>query len=153
MKFGLTEKKAEQLTSSGKFDGTVRGLRDWIARDEGWHRQIKGFGPMWADKVSDALNAYYQANPLPENPETADAEPESVSHKSGSGSPTSHKPANDTDDVSATYSREELEMAFAGGVDAAMEERSVGSNPHPRGTALWSEWDRGWQETNNTPME
>ena len=64
---GLSEKKIEALVNCGKFDGTVVGLRDWIAKAELWHRDVKGLGPAGADKVIDALNGYYQKHPITTN--------------------------------------------------------------------------------------
>lgn len=63
---GLTEKKIDSLQAAadaGRFDGTVRGLRDWIAKSDLWYRDVKGCGASGADKITDALTKYATANP------------------------------------------------------------------------------------------
>lgn len=76
-KFGLKAKKVEALRAAadaGRFNGTVRGLRDWIAKSDLWHRDVKGCGPTGADKIGDALTAYMKANPIADEPMTKEDE-------------------------------------------------------------------------------
>jgi ribosome modulation factor len=76
-KFGMTEKKLEALRAAadgGRFDGTIKGLRDWIAKYDLWYRDVKGCGTSGADKISDALTKYVAANPMIEEPLTAEDE-------------------------------------------------------------------------------
>ena len=47
-KHGLKPAKVEALRAAaeaGKFGGDVAGLRDWIAKYDLWHRDVKGCGP------------------------------------------------------------------------------------------------------------
>ncbi len=63
---GLTTKQTEKVEAAllaQKREGTVRGLRDWNKADDLWMTKIKGIGKETIDKVSDALNSYYRANP------------------------------------------------------------------------------------------
>lgn len=74
---GLKPAKVEALRAAadaGKFGGDVVGLRDWIAKYDLWHRDVKGCGPKGADAVIDALTSYITANPMAEEPLTAEDE-------------------------------------------------------------------------------
>ena len=74
---GLTGKKCESLreaADAGRFNGTIAGLRDWIAKSDLWYRDVKGCGASGSEKIGDALMAYQRANPEPEKPMTAEDE-------------------------------------------------------------------------------
>ena len=74
---GLKPAKVEALRAAadaGNFNGTIRGLRDWIAASDLWHRNVKGCGPTGADKIGDALTSYMLANPMADEPMTAEDE-------------------------------------------------------------------------------
>lgn len=73
--FGLKLAKVEALraaSDAGRFNGTIKGLRDWIAKSDLWHRDVKGCGPTGADKISDALTAYMTKHPVADEPMTAE---------------------------------------------------------------------------------
>lgn len=76
-KHGLKPAKVEALRAAadkGKFDGNVVGLRDWIAKYDLWHRDVKGCGPKGADAIIDALTSYVAANPMADQPLTPEDE-------------------------------------------------------------------------------
>lgn len=76
-KHGLKPAKVEALRAAadaGKFGGDVVGLRDWIAKYDLWHRDVKGCGPKGADAITDALTSYVAANPMEEQPLTPEDE-------------------------------------------------------------------------------
>ena len=80
-KHGLTEAKVEALRAAsdkGKFDGTIAGLRDWIAKFDLWYRDVKGCGATGASKIGEALTSYVNANPVAEEPMTPEQERLSV---------------------------------------------------------------------------
>ena len=60
---GLSETICEKLLQKCE---TIADLRDLIASDDWWHKRIKGICPQKIDAITDALNCYYQANPVEE---------------------------------------------------------------------------------------
>ena len=160
-KHGMTEKKLESLRAaadSGRFDGTIKGLRDWIAKYALWYRDVKGCGETGANKISDALTSYVAANPMPDEPMTADdikrseAAAEFLGHTDTSPvRPTASSGVDDTetDDVTPAISRDDiaLEQAYALGHAAGEACQSCSNNPFPdRGSPQAKEWHRGWDE-------
>lgn len=145
-KHGLKEKKVESLreaASKGHFNGTVRGLRDWIAKYDLWYREVKSCGPTGADKITDALTAYVAANPVADKPMTAedDARSEAAAEFLGHTKPELSQP-----DDSAEFDTPEEKAAYSDGCLSGAAGEEVSSNPHKRGTGLWRAWDKGWQK-------
>lgn len=144
-KHGLKEKKVESLreaASKGHFNGTVRGLRDWIAKYDLWYREVKSCGPTGADKITDALTSYVAANPVADKPMTAEDDARSEAAAEFLGHTKLIPPQSDD---SADFTPEER-AAYSDGCLAGAAGEEVSSNPHKRGTGLWQAWDNGWQK-------
>lgn len=62
-------------------------------------------------------------------------------------SPTTGPSTLASDQVPASYIPAAFDACYAEGKRFAEAGAKAIENPHPRGTALWASWDRGWQET------
>lgn len=69
----LTKAKCEALRESELEIGTVGRLETVIRTDRTWASKVRGLGPKWIDRVTDALIAFRLAHPVP-----SEHEPEPV---------------------------------------------------------------------------
>lgn len=111
---GLKPAKAEALRAAadaGHFNGTIKGLRDWIAKSDLWHRNVKGCGPTGAEKIGDALTSYMTAHPVADEPMTAEdeARSEAAAIALGHTKPLDETPANQESEESTVEQTQETQ--------------------------------------------
>lgn len=65
--FGLPSSKCKAVAAS--VGPTIGHLEKKMREDAWWHRNIKGIGKEYVDRVTDALTAFRRANPVPSEDE------------------------------------------------------------------------------------
>ena len=71
IRFGLTEKQIEKLIDSKLAEEhTIKSIGDFIrviGDDDWWHRKVRGWGETAVERATDALAAYRQKHPEPDD--------------------------------------------------------------------------------------